>query len=160
MNRQTPALLATLLAAIALCVGARAADFPPLTGRIVDQANLLPADQRTALDTKLADLESKSGIQLVVATVTSLNGQEIEPYANELFRAWKLGERTKNNGVLFLVAPNERRGRVEGGHGVEGTLPHPPSKGSIPHAGAPPLQAGGFAGGPTPPARDHVTAPP
>ena len=58
----------------------------------------------------------------MVATVQSLDGQEIEPYANELFRAWKLGEKTKNNGVLLLVAPNERKVRIEVGYGLEGTL--------------------------------------
>src|SRR5665811_1387169 len=99
-----------------------AVNFPALTGRIVDQANIIPADTRSAIEPKLADLEAKSGIQLVVATVTSLEGQEIEPYANELFRGWKLGEKTKNNGVLLLVAPNEHRVRIEVGYGLEGTL--------------------------------------
>ena len=59
---------------------------------------------------------------LVVATVASLGGEEIEPYANQLFRAWKLGEKTKNNGVLLLVAPKERKVRIEVGYGLEGTL--------------------------------------
>ena len=66
--------------------------FPALTGRIVDQANIIPAETRSTIEPKLADLEAKSGIQLVVATVTSLEGQEIEPYANALFRqleAWR-----------------------------------------------------------------------
>lgn len=99
-----------------------AANLPALTGRIVDQANVIPADTRNAIETKLADLESKSGIQLVVATVTSLDGEEIEPYSNELFRSWKLGEKPKNNGVLLLVAPKERRVRIEVGYGLEGTL--------------------------------------
>src|SRR5436190_7836476 len=114
--------LAGLLATIALCIAALGADLPALTGRIVDQANLLPGAERSALEAKLADLETKSGIQLVVATVRSLDGQEIEPYANALFRAWKLGEKTKNNGVLLLVAPTERRVRIEVGYGLEGTL--------------------------------------
>ena len=69
--------------------------FRRLTGRIVDQAKIISADTRNAIEPKLADLEAKSGIQLVVATVTSLEGQEIEPYANELFRNWKLGEKDK-----------------------------------------------------------------
>jgi uncharacterized protein len=112
------ALMALLFGGFALL----AANFPALTGRIVDQANVISADTRTALEPKLADLEAKSGIQLVVATVASLGGMEIEPYANELFRPWKLGEKTKNNGVLLLVAPNERRVRIEVGYGLEGTL--------------------------------------
>ena len=123
-----------------LCVGlagACAADFPALTGRIVDQANVIPAATRNAIEPKLADLETKSGIQLVVATVASLDGEEIEPYANELFRTWKLGEKTKNNGVLLLVAPNEQRVRIEVGYGLEGTLTDALSKVIIANAIAP-----------------------
>jgi uncharacterized protein len=140
--------LAGVLAAL-LCAGlaAFAANFPPLTGRIVDQANIIPADTRSAIEPKLADFESKSGIQLVVATVTSLEGQEIEPYANELFRTWKLGEKTKNNGVLLLVAPNERRVRIEVGYGLEGTLTDALSKVIIANAIAPRFKTGDFAGG-------------
>ena len=100
-----------------------------------------------AIEQKLADLEAKSGIQLVVATVTSLEGQEIEPYANELFRNWKLGEKTKNNGVLLLVAPNERRVRIEVGYGLEGTLTDALSKVIITNAITPRFKTGDFSGG-------------
>ena len=116
------ALVVALLAALWAQRGACAANFPPLTGRVVDQANILSAGHAGRSERKLADLEPKSGIQLVVATVTSLDGEEIEPYANGLFRAWKLGERQRNNGVLLLVAPKERRVRIEVGYGLEGTL--------------------------------------
>jgi uncharacterized protein len=129
------------------CLAASAANFPALTGRIVDQANIIPAETRNAIEPKLADLENKSGIQLVVAAVTSLDGQEIEPYANELFRAWKLGEKTKNNGVLLLVAPNERRVRIEVGYGLEGTLTDALSKVIITNAIAPRFKTGDFGGG-------------
>ena len=104
---------------LSFALAAVAANFPALTGRVVDQADIIGAPVRADLETKLADLESKSGIQLVVATVKSLEGQEIEPYANELFRTWKLGEKTKNNGVLLLVAPNEKRVGIEVGYGLE-----------------------------------------
>jgi uncharacterized protein len=124
-----------------------AANFPPLTGRIVDQANIITAATRSAIEPKLVDLESKSGIQLVVATVSSLEGEEIEPYANKLFRAWKLGEKTKNNGVLLLVAPNERRVRIEVGYGLEGTLTDALTKIIITNAIAPRFKAGDFSGG-------------
>jgi uncharacterized protein len=124
-----------------------AVNFPALTGRIVDQANIIPADTRSAIEPKLADLEAKSGIQLVVATVTSLEGQEVEPYANELFRSWKLGEKAKNNGVLLLVAPNERRVRIEVGYGLEGTLTDALSKVIITNAITPRFKAGDFSGG-------------
>jgi uncharacterized protein len=120
---------------------------PMLTGRVVDRANIIPTETRTAIEQKLTDLETKSGIQLVVATVASLEGQEIEPYANELFRSWKLGEKTKNNGVLLLVAPNERRVRIEVGYGLEGTLTDALSKVIITNAVAPRFKAGDFSGG-------------
>src|SRR4029079_14390529 len=87
-----------------------------------ESAGILSPAPKPALEPKLADLESKSGIQLVVATVSSLEGQEIEPYANQLFRTWKLGEKAKNNGVLLLVAPSQRKVRIEVGSGLEGTL--------------------------------------
>ena len=99
------------------------------------------------IETKLADLEAKSGIQLVVATVSSLEGQEIEPYANELFRTWKLGEKDKNNGVLLLVAPNEHRVRIEVGYGLEGTLTDALSKVIIVNAITPRFKTGDFGGG-------------
>jgi uncharacterized protein len=130
------------------CAGAViAANFPALTGRIVDQANVIPAATRDALEPKLADLEAKSGIQLVVATVASLDGEEIEPYANALFRSWKLGEKTKNNGVLLLVAPNQRKVRIEVGYGLEGTLTDALSKVVITNAIAPRFKAGDFGDG-------------
>ena len=124
-----------------------AVNFPALSGRVVDQANIIPAETRRVIEAKLADLEAKSGIQLVVATVRSLDGQEIEPYANELFRAWKLGEKSRNNGVLLLVAPNERRVRIEVGYGLEGTLTDALAKVIITNAIAPRFKAGDFGDG-------------
>src|SRR5271156_6074962 len=109
------ALLVALLAVLCVSAALAAANFPALTGRVVDQANILSPVAKADLERKLADLEQKSRIQLVVATVPSLDGEEIEPYANELFRAWKLGEAKENNGALLLIAPKERRGGVEGG---------------------------------------------
>ena len=134
------ALLCTIVAALALTL-------PALSGRVVDQANIIAADTRNALTSKLAELEAKSGIQLVVATVASLEGQEIEPYANELFRSWKLGEKAKNNGVLLLVAPNEHHVRIEVGYGLEGTLTDALSKVIIANAITPRFKTGDFSGG-------------
>ena len=136
-------LVALMWANLAVC----ATNFPVLTGRVVDEANILSAETRNAVTSKLAELETKSGIQLVVATVASLQGQEIEPYANELFRTWKLGEKAKNNGVLLLVAPNQRRVRIEVGYGLEGTLTDALSKVIIANAIAPRFKTGDFNGG-------------
>src|SRR5271154_6655993 len=137
------------LAAVALAsaIAWAAADFPALTGRVVDQAGVLSATTRADLEAKLAALEQKSGIQLEVATVATLGGQEIEPYANDLFRQWKLGEAKKNNGVLFLVAPKEHKVRIEVGYGLEGTLTDAISKIIILNAVAPRFKAGDFDGG-------------
>lgn len=140
-------LPAAILALLWLSIAALAANFPALSGRIVDQANIIPVETRVALEPKLAELETKSGIQLIVATVNSLDGDEIEPYANQLFRTWKLGEKTKNNGVLLLVAPNERRVRIEVGYGLEGTLTDALSKVIITNAVTPRFKAGDFGGG-------------
>jgi uncharacterized protein len=134
------ALLGTIVTTFALT-------FPALSGRVIDQANIIPPVIRSALTGKLADLEQKSGIQLVVATVTSLEGQEIEPYANQLFRTWQLGQKDKNDGVLLLVAPNEHRVRIEVGYGLEGTLTDALSKIIISNAITPRFKAGDFGGG-------------
>jgi uncharacterized protein len=150
---------ALVLAAVAALLGvqARAAGLPALTGRVVDDAHVLSAVTRADLEGKLAALETKSGIQLVVATVPSLGGQEIEPYANTLFRAWKLGEAKKNNGVLLLVAPKEHRVRIEVGYGLEGTLTDATSSIIIANAATPRFKAGDFDGGVTRAVDDIIT---
>jgi uncharacterized protein len=147
------AVLLTLL----LAINALALTFPPLTGRVVDQANIIPAGTRTAITAKSEELESKSGIQLVVATVNSLEGGDVESYANQLFRFWKLGEAQKNSGVLLLVAPNERRVRIEVGYGLEGTLTDALSKVIIANAITPRFKAGDFGDGITRGVDDIVT---
>ena len=144
---RTGAWIAGLALSLLFGLAAFAANFPPLTGRVVDEAHILPASAVADLEAKLADLESRSDIQLVVATVSSLDGQEIEPYANALFRTWKLGDKTSNNGVLLLVAPNQKRVRIEVGYGLEGTLTDALSKVIIANAIAPRFKTGDFAGG-------------
>jgi uncharacterized protein len=120
------ALLAVLLAFLSGLCGpafAVAPNFPTLTGRVVDQANVIPADVEAQLVARLAALEATSSDQLVVATVTSLQGYEIEEYGYQLGRAWKIGQGERlNNGVILLVAPNERKVRIEVGYGLEGVL--------------------------------------
>jgi len=128
-------------------VVAFALDYPALSGRVVDQANVMAAQSRGELETKLKDLEDKSGIQLVVATVKSLQGTDVETYANGLFRAWKLGQAQKNNGVLLLVAPAEHKVRIEVGYGLEGTLTDALSSVIIAGAIIPRFKAGDFPGG-------------
>jgi uncharacterized protein len=124
-----------------------ALDFPPLTGRVVDQANIMTAQSRSDLETTLKELEDKSSIQLVVATVKSLQGSDVETYANDLFRFWKLGEAKKNNGVLLLIAPAEHKVRIEVGYGLEGTLTDALSSVIISSAIIPRFKAGDFSAG-------------
>ncbi|AZG77136.1 TPM domain-containing protein [Methylocystis rosea] len=124
-----------------------AVNYPPLAGRVVDEADVIPPSTKSAIETKLRDLEDKSGIQLVVASVNSLDGLDVETYANGLFRAWKLGEAKKNNGVLFLVAPNERKMRIEVGYGLEGTLTDALSKIILTSAVAPRFKARDYGAG-------------
>ena len=76
-----------------------------------------------------------------------LGGEEIEPYANALFRYWKLGQAQKNNGVLFLIAPKQRRMRIEVGYGLEGVLTDVTSKIIIANAATPRFKAGDYDGG-------------
>src|ERR1700731_2801277 len=141
------ALLRGIALACCLVTAAFALDFPPLTGRVVDQAGVMSADSRSAVEAKLKNLEDKSGIQLVVATVKSLQGSDIETYANQLFRFWKLGEAKKNNGVLLLVAPAEHKVRIEVGYGLEGTLTEALSAVNVSSAIIPHLKANDYSGG-------------
>src|SRR6185437_9343737 len=137
----------TVIVFCALATCAFAFDFPPLTGRVVDQENVMTPQSRANVEAKLKDLEDKSSIQLVVATVKSLQGGDIETYANQLFRFWKLGEAKKNNGVLLLVAPSEHKVRIEVGYGLEGTLTDALSSVIIQSAIIPRFKANDFSGG-------------
>ena len=110
------------LLAVLWAVPAGAQDFPKLTGRVVDAANLLsPADEAT-LTAKLEALEKASTRQLVVATVPDLQGYAIEDYGYRLGRTWGIGQSEANNGTILLVAPNERKVRIEVGYGLEPIL--------------------------------------
>jgi uncharacterized protein len=147
-RRYGMACLAAVLAAGFLAANAYAAfDFPPLTGRVVDQANVMSAESRSDVEAKSKALEDNSGIQLVVATVKSLQGSDVETYANELFRFWKLGEAKKNNGVLLLVAPAEHKVRIEVGYGLEGTLTDALSSVIISSAMVPRFRNNDYSGG-------------
>ncbi len=145
------ALAAGLVAIIfALPVGVALAaepSYPPLTGRIVDNAGLIAPDARARIEAKLKAHEDKTSDQLVVATLPSLQDRSIEDFANGLFRFWKLGEAAKNNGVLLLVAPKERKVRIEVGYGLEGALTDALSKIIVTTAVTPKFKTGDFAGG-------------
>jgi len=97
-------------------------NFPPLSGRVVDETGTLTPATQERLTALLAEEEQKTGDQLVVAVVKSLQGDTIEDYSYQLGRFWGIGQKGKNNGAILLVAPNEHKVRIEVGYGLEGTL--------------------------------------
>ena len=115
-------LAALLLALLALAAPATAQTFPKLTGRVVDQAHLLRPEQVVDISSKSEALEAQTGRQFVVATVNSLENYPIEDYAYRLGRAWKIGTEKKDDGVVLLVAPNERKVWIATGYGAGGFL--------------------------------------
>jgi uncharacterized protein len=139
--------LVAALATLTVAAAASAQSGPALSGRVVDQAGILDQSTRAALTAKLAALEARNSDQLVVATVSSLQGQAIEPYATGLFRAWRLGQKNKDNGVLLLVAPNEHKVRIEVGYGLEGTLTDAVARLIIEQSVLPRFRANDFPGG-------------
>lgn len=138
--------LVALLAAAGV-PSAWAQDFPKLTGRVVDQANLLPPADEAALVAKLAAFEGRSKRQLVVATVSDLGGADIADYGVRLGRAWGIGQKESNNGAIFLIAPNDRRMRIEVGYGLEPVLTDAMSGRIIRDTVTPAFKAGDFVDG-------------
>ena len=116
-------LLPFALALLALfTLSARAAEVPFLSGRVVDNAEILDAATRASVTEKLKAHEQKTGNQIAVLTVPTIGSDSIEEYATRVFESWKLGEKDKDNGVLVIVAPRDRKMRIEVGYGLEGTL--------------------------------------
>ena len=107
-----------LLALFTLAAPASAQTFPQLTGRVVDQADILRPEQELDLSTKSETLQAQTGRQFVVATVKSLEGRPIEDYAYQLGRHWGIGQKEEDDGVILLVAPNERKVWIATGYGA------------------------------------------
>jgi uncharacterized protein len=110
-------LLAVLL--LAAPASAFAQKVPPLSGRVVDAANLLSPEQEAQLTQLSAEVEKASSRQFVVATVPDLQGYPIEDYGYRLGREWKIGQGEANNGIVLIIAPKERKVRIEVGYGLE-----------------------------------------
>ena len=105
---------ASLLLALVLVASIRA-DFPKAEGYITDSANVLDAGAVREIEALVKDTEEKTTAEIAVATVSSLDGMSVEEYANRLFKEWGVGKKGRDNGVLILVAPNERKIRIEVG---------------------------------------------
>ncbi len=124
-----------------------APQFPALTGRVVDEAGLLSPQFETEISTQLAAHEQATTNQPVIVTIKSLDGYEISDYANRLFRHWGIGRKDKNNGVLLIVAPTERKMRIEVGYGLEGVLTDAISRDIIERVIKPPFRQGDYEQG-------------
>ena len=139
--------LLLILALLFFIPATQAQTFPKLTGRVVDDANLLSPSQEQALTSKLASLEQQSGRQLVVATLPDLQGYDISDFGYQLGRAWGIGSKDKNDGALLIIAPNERKVRIEVGYGLEGIMTDALSSQIIRNAVTPRFKAGDMPGG-------------
>src|SRR5262245_40920505 len=137
------------LALIVLIGPAAAAepDYPQLTGRIVDDADLLSPADRAELNAELEALEGKSSDQVVVVTLPSLQGFTIEDFGYQLGRHWGIGTQEKDNGALLIVAPNERKVRIEVSRGLEPILTDAMSNVIINGAIVPRFRTGDYASG-------------
>lgn len=143
--RSVPSAIATFVLALLACAALAArADIPYLTGRVVDNAEVLSAGATERVTALLKAHEAQTTEQVAVLTVRSLNGGSIEEYATAVFDAWKLGQKGKDNGVLVVIVPPERRMRIEVGYGLEGRLTDVESSRVIRNVMAPQFKAGDF----------------
>lgn len=142
-RRAAAVLLLLVLAGPAVA----ALQFPPLTGRVVDNAELLSADEERRLTTKLESHEKATSNQLVVVTLPSLQGTAIDDFGYQLGRHWGIGQQGRDNGVLLIVAPNERKVRIEVGYGLEGDLPDATANTIITNDILPAFRRGDYPGG-------------
>jgi len=139
--------LLALAACVATLAAAQEVPVPKLTGHVVDLTATLDAAQRQALEAKLAGFEVERGAQVVVLLVPTLNGEADEAFAGRVTDAWKLGRKGVDDGVLFLVAKQDRKLRIQTGRGVQGTLTDVLSKRIVSDIVAPYFRKGDFAGG-------------
>ena len=142
------AIALALAALLAGAAGAAAKEVPFLSGRVVDEADLLPPERAAALEEELRRLEEETGAQVVVLTVESLEGEVLEDYALRVAETWQIGRGDGiDDGVVLLVARDDRKLRIEVGYGLEGVLPDLATKRIIDGAIVPRFKAGDFAGG-------------
>lgn len=143
----TKIFVALCLFLLAFASPAFAQTFPKLTGRVVDQADLLTPAQEAELSAKSDALEQRTGRQFVIATVRSLEGRTIEDYGYRLGRTWGIGGEQKDDGVILLVAPSERKVRIETGYGARVFLTDAVSSIIIRESILPRFKSGDMAGG-------------
>ena len=138
---------AALFAACVVAGHAWAADVPFLSGRVVDDAEILSPATRERLAAALKSHEEKTTNQVAVLTVPTIGQESIEEYATRVFEQWKLGQQGKDNGVLVIVVPKDRKMRIEVGYGLEGTLTDAISSRIIRNEMTPQFKSGNYDGG-------------
>ena len=139
---------AFLLAAVAFAADpADPIPVPKLTGRVVDLTGTLAVPEREAIASRLGAFEAAKGSQVVVLLVPTIGTETIEDFATRVTDAWKLGRAGVDDGVLFVIAKQERRMRIQSGRGVQGTLTDALSKRIITERVSPRFRAGDFGGG-------------
>lgn len=135
------------LLVLALAPAAYAREVPYLSGRVVDEAAMIPPDARQRIEQKLAAYEQRTGNQVAVLTVESLQGDPLEDFSLRTVETWKLGKRGTDNGVLFLVAEQDRQMRIEVGYGLEPVLTDAESGRILDNVVRPAFRNGDFGGG-------------
>ena len=142
------ALLAGFMAVLSFALPVSALpNYPELAGRITDNAHILNASDRAAVEAELAALEAQSTDQIAVVTVPSLDGYTIEDYGIGLARKWQIGQKGKDNGILLIVAPTEKKVRIEVGRRLEPLMTDTMSKIIIQNAILTKFRRGDFSGG-------------
>lgn len=116
-------LLLISMTDVARHAAAETPELPALTGRVVDRADILSASVEASLTAKMEAQEKATGNQIVIVTLPDLMGRPIEDWGLMLGRGWGIGQKGKDNGIIFLIAPKDRELRIEVGYGLEGTLP-------------------------------------
>ncbi len=139
--------LALVAALLAVARPGLALEVPFLSGRIIDDAHLIDTERAQSLERTLQDFESKTGHQIVVLTLPSLEGEVLEDFTLKVARTWKLGRKDQNDGILVFVARDDRKMRIEVGYGLEGALPDAAAGRIIRDRMVPRFRAGDFAGG-------------
>ncbi len=139
--------LAAGLCLLAFVSSAQALDVPPLRAHVNDLANVLPPDRAAALEARLAEYQRRSQHQFVLLTLPSLEGDEIASFGIRLAEQWKLGGKDRDDGLILLVVPSERKMRIEVGYGLEGDIPDAIAARVIREVLAPAFQQNDFAGG-------------
>lgn len=136
-----------LLLVLSLVGPALSLEVPYLSGRVVDLAGIVPEATEQRIEAKALELEQRTGAQIVVLTISSLEGESLEDFTIRVVDEWKLGQAGQDNGVLIFVAVDERRMRIEVGYGLEGVLTDAMSGRILDGAIAPRFREGDFGGG-------------